>query len=241
MIPDATRIAAAPPSTPAGHASAVGKERFAAYIAHELRTPLATQRVLLELALTDPHADVASWREIGVDVLRACMQQERLLETCLTLARSCDGLTRYEPVDLAAIAYEALRTHNPSGLESLVALQPAEIRGDPDLVERLVANLVSNAIRHNVAGGRIEIATHTGSDAPTSQSPTPASSSQRRSCGVSSNRSSDSTQTPDPLATVSGWGLPSCKRSPTRTMRPSPHVPQPKAASEIDVAFPAVD
>ncbi len=39
------------------------------------------------------------------------------------------------------------------------ALQPARTTGDPRLVERLVANLVSNAIRHNIAGGRVELAT----------------------------------------------------------------------------------
>jgi signal transduction histidine kinase len=61
---------------------------FAAYIAHELRTPLATQRALLELALADRDADTAAWREIAGDVLDACKQQERLLEACLTLSRS---------------------------------------------------------------------------------------------------------------------------------------------------------
>ena len=77
-------------------------ERFAAYVAHELRTPLATQRALLELALADRDADVASWREIGEDVLGACRQQERLLEACLTLARSQGGAA-------------ALRTGRPGG------------------------------------------------------------------------------------------------------------------------------
>lgn len=131
----------------------------AAYVAHELRTPLATQRALLELALGDPGVDVVTWREIGEDVLGACMQQERLLEACLTLARSEGGPERCEPVDLAAIAREALRAHDASGLDRVVTLEPAWTAGDPDLVERLVANLVSNAIRHNVAGGWIEIAT----------------------------------------------------------------------------------
>ena len=133
---------------------------FAAYIAHELRTPLAAQRALLELVLADPTADVATWREIGGDVLGAWMQQERLLEACLTLARSQGGPQRCEPVDLAAIAAEALDTHDPIGLESVVALEPARTTGDRALVERLAANLVSNAIRHNIVGGRIEIATH---------------------------------------------------------------------------------
>jgi signal transduction histidine kinase len=139
----------------------VGEERFAAYIAHELRTPLATQRALLELMLADRFADAASWREVAGDVLDACLQQERLLEACLTLARSRCGLARQEPVDLAAIAGEALRTHDLRGLESVVVLEPAGVCGDPALLERLAANLVSNAIRHNVAGGRIEVATRT--------------------------------------------------------------------------------
>jgi signal transduction histidine kinase len=135
------------------------EERFAAYVAHELRTPLATQRALLELALGDPAADVVTWREIGEDVLGACRQQERLLEACLTLARSRASAQRCEPVDLAAIASDALRAHDLSGLESVVVLEPARTHGDPNLLERLAANLVSNAIRHNRAGGQIDVAT----------------------------------------------------------------------------------
>jgi signal transduction histidine kinase len=136
-------------------------QRVLAYAAHELRTPLATQRALLELALADPAADVAAWREIGADVLRACRQQERVLEACLTLARSRNALERCEPVDLAEVAAEVLSARGPDGLGSVVVLEPARTVGDPGLVERLAANLVSNATRHNVAGGRIEVATRT--------------------------------------------------------------------------------
>jgi signal transduction histidine kinase len=148
-----------PTREPAEHARPVGGEPFAAYIAHELRTPLATQRALLELALADPNVGAANWREICEDVLGACKHQERLLEACLTLARSQGRLQRCEPVDLAAIASAALRAHDLSGLESVVVLEPTWTTGDPDLLERLSANLVSNAIRHNLAGGRIEVAT----------------------------------------------------------------------------------
>lgn len=137
----------------------VTEERFAAYVAHELRTPLATQRALLELTLADPSADVSTWREIGKDVLGACRQQERLLEACLALGRSQGKPQRYEPVDLATVAAEALRAHDLSGLESVVVLEPAWTTGDPDLLERTAANLVSNAVRHNVVGGRIEVTT----------------------------------------------------------------------------------
>ena len=136
-------------------------DRFAAYLAHELRTPLATQHALLELALSDPHADVDAWRKVGKDVLGACRQQERLLEACLLLARSRGGLQRCEPVDLAWVVADALDAHVLDGLERVALLEPARTTGDADLLERLVANLVSNAARHNVAGGRVEVATRT--------------------------------------------------------------------------------
>lgn len=155
--------AAATVLAPAGAQAAAttfeGRELFAAYVAHELRTPLATQRALLELGLADVHADVAGWRAIGEDVLRACRQQERLLEACLTLARSKGRTPQYEPVDLAAIATDALAAQAAGDLQCVVSLEPAWTSGDPELLERLAANLVSNAIRHNVVGGRIELAT----------------------------------------------------------------------------------
>jgi len=136
-------------------------ESFAAFVAHELRTPLATQRALLELALADTTMDTLAWREIGADALQACRQQERLLEACLTLTRSRTGLQRSEPVDLATIAADTVRAHDLGALERVVTLDRAWTRGDPDLVERLVSNLVSNAVRHNIAGGRVEIETRT--------------------------------------------------------------------------------
>jgi signal transduction histidine kinase len=135
------------------------RECFVACAAHELRTPLATQRALLEVALADPDADAARWREIGEDVLDACRQQERLLDACLALARSRSRLQRCEPVDLSAITAGVLQAHDLSGLECVVALEPAWTTGDPDLLARLAANLVSNAIRHNTVSGRIEVAT----------------------------------------------------------------------------------
>jgi signal transduction histidine kinase len=136
-----------------------GGARFAAFVAHELRTPLATQRALLELALADPNADAAGWREIGEDVLRACRRQERLLESCLALARSEAALECREPVDLAAIAMDTVRAHDLTALETIESLEPAWTTGDHRLLERLAANLVSNAARHNVPRGRIEVAT----------------------------------------------------------------------------------
>jgi signal transduction histidine kinase len=132
--------------------------RFASLVANELRTPLTLQRALLELALSDPATDASSWREIGQNVLDACKCQERLVGICLSLAR-CERPHRREPIDLATIVSGVLRAHSFGELGSVVRLESALTTGDPELLELLVANLISNAIRHNVVSGSVEIAT----------------------------------------------------------------------------------
>ncbi len=96
---------------------------------------------------------------MGQEVLASCDELQRLIEALLDLTRGRRGLMRHEPLDVAAIANQALRAHDLCEVETFVALEPAETTGDPDLLGRLAANLLSNAIRHNVTGGRIEIAT----------------------------------------------------------------------------------
>ena len=134
---------------------------FAAYAAHELRGEITLQLALTEATLTDPNADTAALREMGQRVIAACERQERLLEALLTLARTEYGHLRREPVDLAATTAEVLRAHDHRALRSTIALEPARTTGEPLLVERLVANLIENAVRHNTPAGRLDLATHT--------------------------------------------------------------------------------
>lgn len=137
------------------------QQRFLTYAAHELRGEIALQLTVAEVALANPHATTATLRKMGERVAAACQRQERLLEALLTLARSEYGRLRREPVDLATTAAEVLRAHDHRGLTSTTALEPARTTGDPHLVERLVVNLVANAVRHNIPGGRLDIATYT--------------------------------------------------------------------------------
>jgi signal transduction histidine kinase len=142
-------------------ASFDAQRQFVANASHELRTPLTFERTLLELALSDPGATVDSYRHTCEQLLAVGEQQEHLIEALLTLSRSQRGLDSRRPIDLAAIAATAATAADHHGLELETSLQPARTSGDARLVERLVANLLSNAIRHNVPGGRIDLATET--------------------------------------------------------------------------------
>jgi signal transduction histidine kinase len=146
-------------------ASFAAQRQFIANVSRELRTPLARQRVLTQVALADPDATASSLRAAHERVLASGAQQERLIEALLTLALSQRGFERREPVDLAAVAQEVLLARQPEadslGLKVNATLGPALALGNPGLAERLAANLVDNAIRHNVTGGWITVGTDT--------------------------------------------------------------------------------
>jgi signal transduction histidine kinase len=136
---------------------------FVANASHELRTPLTAERALLQVALADPDASVDSLRTACEEVLALGAAQERLIESLLTLASSEQGVDRWQPIDLGTIAAEAILVRQDEaerhGVRITAALAQAPTQGDPRLVESLVANLVDNAIRHNVSGGRVDVAT----------------------------------------------------------------------------------
>ncbi|MFI2238158.1 sensor histidine kinase [Streptomyces chrestomyceticus] len=139
------------------------QRRFVANASHELRTPLTFERSLLEITLADPDASAAELRETCVRVLGSNARQEKLIEALLTLARSQRGLDRRVPVDLAALAADQLDrprdTDGPAGVRIGGELAPAAVLGDPPLVERLIINLVDNAVRHNVPDGQVRVRT----------------------------------------------------------------------------------
>jgi signal transduction histidine kinase len=144
------------------------QRQFAANVSHELRTPLTLQRAMVEVALADEHASAGRLRAACERVLAASEQQERLIEALFTLAKGQRGLDRTEPLDLAAVADEIVLTRaaeaESAGLTVATALRPAPAAGDLPLAERLVDNLLANAIRYNLPGGRVEVVT--GTDGP---------------------------------------------------------------------------
>jgi signal transduction histidine kinase len=138
-----------------------GQQRFIANASHELRTPLAVMRATVDVVLDNPDNTPDDLRGMATDIRAAVDHAEHLIGALLILARNERGLTVHEQVDLATVAEDVLDTSDLGGLQMHATLEPAVISGDPVLAERLVANLVENAVRHNDAAGDIWISTRT--------------------------------------------------------------------------------
>ena len=139
------------------------QRRFVANASHELRTPLATERVLIDEALANPSARPDELRSILEQLRSNSEDTERLIDALLLLARSERGIERWPPVELADTVSSVVEQ---SSLEAAAAdvtvaadLEPVRVSGDPGLLERLAGNLVENAVRHNVGGGTVSVAT----------------------------------------------------------------------------------
>ncbi|MGH3846367.1 MAG: sensor histidine kinase [Pseudonocardiaceae bacterium] len=140
------------------------QRRFVANASHELRTPLAVVRTEVDVTLADPAADEAELRRMAGVIRDATLRAQQLVDGLLLLARTEGGALRArEPADLAGLVGAALRIVAPEvasrGLRVSTRITPVLTVGDPALLERVVGNLVENAVRHNVCGGWVEICT----------------------------------------------------------------------------------
>jgi signal transduction histidine kinase len=144
------------------------QRRFVANASHELRTPLTVMRTELEVAIADPDATTDELREMAEAVRASLGRTERLIDALLTLARSESAVTRRDDVDLAALARlavdQARGELSDARLRLTTGLAPAPVRGNRRLLERLVANLVDNSVRHNRPGGGVDVSTGVGRD-----------------------------------------------------------------------------
>jgi signal transduction histidine kinase len=137
------------------------QRRFVANASHELRTPLTAVRALLEMVMSDPKATVKSFRAACEQVLEESEHQEQLIDALLALAQGQRGVDRRQPMDLADVTRQVVTARETDaamhGLVLDAELQSAPISGDRRLIERLVSNLVDNAIAHNLSGGDVRV------------------------------------------------------------------------------------
>jgi signal transduction histidine kinase len=141
------------------------QRHFVANSSHELRTPLAIMRTEIDVALADPDASIEELRTMGEAVRDTVDRCESLIASLLVLARSEATTGHEEPVDLAELAGDCITDLSARAQEATVEirtdLREAWIDGDPSLIERMVANLIDNGIRHNEHGGWLSVTTET--------------------------------------------------------------------------------
>jgi signal transduction histidine kinase len=144
-------------------ASFNSQRRFVADAAHELRTPLTIARTGAEVQLAKRETTPEQWQAMAHRVLAATGRAERTVDGLLALARSDSGVIAEETHDLAIAAAGALIDADGEAeraeLTVRTDLRPAPVNGDPALLDRLVSNLVDNAVRHNHPGGWVEVVT----------------------------------------------------------------------------------
>ncbi len=144
-------------------AAFASQRHFVASASHELRTPLAIMRTEVDVALADKHASAGELRAMGETVRDTVDGCERLIESLLMLARSEAAMGHEEEVDLGQLAADCLTDlraqAQEAGVEMTAQLQTARTCGEAALLERMIANLLENGIRHNHPGGYLSIST----------------------------------------------------------------------------------
>jgi signal transduction histidine kinase len=137
------------------HKAFDSQQRFIANASHELRTPLAINRTLIEVALLEEQQPTEQLRQLAATLLAVNERHEKLIDGLLVLTSSEHLFTEPQPLELAEIvrhvAAELCNDAESANVKLHLELAPAPAMGDPILLERLIHNLVDNAIRYNLA------------------------------------------------------------------------------------------
>lgn len=132
-------------------------------IAHDLRSPITRIRGLAEVTLThDP--DLESYARMAANTIEECDRLLDMINTMLTIARTESGTVPpvLEPVDLDQLVQVACDLFQPLAEDKQIALQctagtPCRIDGDGPMLQRMLANLIDNAIKYTADGGTVSV------------------------------------------------------------------------------------
>ena len=137
------------------------QRQFVANASHELRTPLTSMRTAIDVVLAKPARTPDQLEAMAEKVRRSIDRAERIIDALLTLAVSNQGLEQTESFDLSTAAEDALDGVAETARDAEIAIEaelaPAEVEGSRVLLERMIGNLVENAVVHNVPGGWIRL------------------------------------------------------------------------------------
>ena len=139
------------------------KDEFLATLSHELRTPLSAVLGWSRM-LVSGQLEPAKERQAIEAIERNAQAQAKIIDDILDVARGMGGNLRLEmkPFDLVATAQRAIEAVSPAALGKQIELAlhapaPVPIVGDPNRLQQVVWNLMSNALKFTPAGGRVRI------------------------------------------------------------------------------------
>ncbi len=132
-------------------------------IAHDLRSPLARIRAMSEGVLTESHMAI-DYKRAAVDTLKECDRLMHLINTTLDMAEVDAGVTTTVPeaIDLAKLITDLFELYEPVSGEKHIALSAelepnCTLTGHKHNLQRMVANLLDNALKYTPADGQIRI------------------------------------------------------------------------------------
>ena len=133
---------------------------FVANASHELRTPLAIMRTEIDVTLADPQAEAEELRRTVATIREAIERSEGVIDGLLILAETKD-LAERRPIGMGELARSVAERHaaeaSARGLDLRVDARPTVVLGEEVLLERLIDNLVSNAVRYAPQGSTVEL------------------------------------------------------------------------------------
>jgi two-component system OmpR family sensor kinase len=142
------------------------QSQFTADASHELRTPLSVISTNTELALSRPRSEEEYCATLDT-CRRASQRMRSLIDALLLLARFDSGTPslKQDCINLDPLLRDCAELVEPMAAERKVLIDckstSCHVQGDRDRLSQVVTNLLTNAIRYNVEGGRVHVATRT--------------------------------------------------------------------------------
>ena len=145
-------------------ASSRAKDEFLAILSHELRTPLNAVYGWARMLQAGQLDEAAAARALDV-IVRQSNAQVQLIDDLLDVSRIISGKMRLDvrPVDLKAVVESAIDAVRPAADAKAIrlgaALDPraSSVSGDPDRLQQVVWNLVTNAVKFTPRNGRVDV------------------------------------------------------------------------------------
>ncbi len=133
------------------------QRRFVADASHELRTPFATMRTQVDVALAEPDLSGEELRRVLSEIGEVIDRGGELVDAMLALSRA-ETVVGRRRTDLGDVTAEVITaTTGTAPLDLRIRLSETEVEADPVLLDRLVSNLVRNAVAYNRPGGIMEV------------------------------------------------------------------------------------